>query len=85
MSFHDSALLHVFIGLSESFTANGDMHGRHPLALKHLTEAIAIVNARVVNIHRDGISNATLAAIATIAIIQVNRELQSSRGRYYLY
>jgi hypothetical protein len=78
MAFHDSALLHVFISFADFFMVNNNNisvasvahQTQRLLWRRHLNEAISIVSERVSVIQGSGVSNETLAAIATIAIIQ---------------
>lgn len=69
MAFRDSALLHVFIGFSDLFKANNnkmystsvDYCDRWCLGMRHLNEAISIVNKRASDVQNE--------SLATIAII----------------
>ena len=75
MAFHDSALLHVFIGTADFFMVNNTSTSitsinYHILGLRHMNEAISILNKRVSNIQGCGVSNETLAAVATITMLQ---------------
>ena len=78
MAFHDSALLHVFIGFADMFMVNGnstsiqsaDHLNQRWLGMRHLNEATSIVNKRMSHLQGTEVSNETLAAIATIAMIQ---------------
>jgi hypothetical protein len=68
LTFHDGALLHALIGCADSFAARLSYFHERPISVKHLNEAISIVNKRISN--ACSVSDETLVVIATIAIIE---------------
>ena len=65
----DDAFLHTLIGCAESHFSTSKWTHDRLLTVKHLNEAISIVNRRIANIEL--LSEGTLVVIATIAIIEV--------------
>jgi hypothetical protein len=71
LAFKDPALLHVLLGCADSFAAKSNWMRERPVAVKHLNEAIAIVNHRLAD-DTCLASDETLVVIATMAIMEAS-------------
>ncbi|PIG89446.1 hypothetical protein AARAC_009878 [Aspergillus arachidicola] len=69
LAFNDPALLHSLIGCAASFLLTTNQLCGYPFFVKHLNEAIAIVNQRMAD-PTISVSDETLVVVASIAMIK---------------
>ncbi|RMZ46293.1 hypothetical protein CA14_008313 [Aspergillus flavus] len=69
LAFNDPALLHSLIGCAASFLVTANQLCGYPFFVKHLNEAIAIVNQRMAD-STISVSDETLVVVASIAMIK---------------
>lgn len=70
LAFNDPAFLHSLIGCAASFLVTANQLCGYPFFVKHLNEAIAIVNQRMAD-STISVSDETLVVVASIAMIKV--------------
>lgn len=69
MAMSDSAFFHTLIGCADSYISPKGWKRNRPATIKHLNEAISIVNKRI---EREEIpTDATLVVVATMACVEV--------------
>lgn len=71
MAVHDAALLHSMLGCADMMNAGQHKLKGRPSAVLHLGKAIQIVNQRLAGGLEEQ-SDATIAVICTMAIMEVN-------------
>ncbi|KAE8132744.1 hypothetical protein BDV38DRAFT_287458 [Aspergillus pseudotamarii] len=69
LAFNDPALLHSLIGCAASFVMIANRSHGYPFFVRHLNEAIAIVNQRMAD-SAGSVSDETLVVIASIAMMK---------------
>ncbi|KAH8424927.1 uncharacterized protein LDX57_002673 [Aspergillus melleus] len=71
LAFNDAALLNVLIGCAASFRFKSQFLSGCPILIRHLNEAMNIVNHKLTTTSTsEDVSDETLAVVATLAMIQ---------------
>ncbi|KAK1147838.1 hypothetical protein N8T08_000351 [Aspergillus melleus] len=71
LAFNDAALLNVLIGCAASFRFKSQFLPGCPILIRHLNEAMNIVNHKLTTTSTsEDVSDETLAVVATLAMIQ---------------
>ncbi|KAI9036610.1 uncharacterized protein KD926_001623 [Aspergillus affinis] len=71
LAFNDAALLNILLGCAASFRFRSQFRSGCPILIRHLNEAMKIVNHKLTTTFTgEDVSDETLAVIATLAMIQ---------------